>query len=127
MQFLKLKDRQLLEKANTCSVEKKRKISWCYEKHKRCGENGNINIPIGWFMYGVSSKSFLLWFLCLIAAKFVQRMISKVTEASILNCYRCYWLEYSCDYPPVGQRHVILSLIDAHYKWPQNKIYSHVS
>ena len=28
---------------------------------------------------------------------------------------------------PSGQRHVILSPIDAHYKWPQNKIYSHVS
>ena len=27
----------------------------------------------------------------------------------------------------VGQRHIILSPIDAHYKWPQNKIYSHVS
>ena len=26
-----------------------------------------------------------------------------------------------------GQRHVILSPIEAHYKWPQNKIYSHVS
>ena len=29
--------------------------------------------------------------------------------------------------PSVGQRHVILSPIDAHYKWPQNKIYSLVS
>ena len=28
---------------------------------------------------------------------------------------------------PYGQRHVILSPIDAHYKWSQNKIYSHVS
>ena len=27
----------------------------------------------------------------------------------------------------VGQRHVILSPIDAHYKWPQNKIYLYVS
>ena len=27
----------------------------------------------------------------------------------------------------LGQRHVILSPIDAHYKWPPNKIYSHVS
>lgn len=27
----------------------------------------------------------------------------------------------------LGQRHVILSPIDAHYKWPQNKIYSYVS
>ena len=25
-----------------------------------------------------------------------------------------------------GQRHLILSPIGAHYKWPQNKIYSHV-
>ena len=23
----------------------------------------------------------------------------------------------------LGQRHIILSPIDAHYKWPQNKIY----
>ena len=28
---------------------------------------------------------------------------------------------------PIGQRHLILSSIDANYKWPQNKIYSHVS
>ena len=27
----------------------------------------------------------------------------------------------------LGQRHIILTRIDAHYKWPQNKIYSHVS
>ena len=49
----------------------------------------------------------------------------------VFVCRGQYWVVYFTVVSVVdsigGQRHVILSPIDAHYKWPQNKIYSHVS
>ena len=52
------------------------------------------------------------------------RSSSEDCTLMILTRFEIIWL---IEHAVMGQRHIILSPIDAHYKWPPNKIYSHVS